>query len=1052
MRTIRLPLGPVLALALAGGCSSQPTVVPVRNLERPADMTFVCLSNVMIGDQSRLTGRPMAECHPPLGPDPDPFATPPRSFGTFSFITNTSRGELSVADMDNNRLVDLDPAIPGYNTVPLGAFPETIASSQDGCRLVTANRASCDLSLIDPQRLLAPAFTTKASTDPGPVAERVSIVTPSGRVLAAAPKEVTFLPLPLPDLGKQLGAEQACVPGNGAYVGGTRVPYRALVTIPTCDLVAMIELPSGRIVSSAYVRATGLQDAGTEPFCPVVECGPAGGTVLDGGAGTPDAGGSDGAPDGAATPGGILRVGALAVLPDSSRVYVGAEGAPFVAALDITPAGLAIPADGGLIPLHDNPIGVTRLRLSYDPYYPAPGQNPPWLGRFIGDRGGFLYAFTRDDSIRLVDVSGRLPQGDGSKERECDTAVDPLFLGTLEKGPIHGCYYVEAPNQPPLPRRALAVGPGLRIPNTANPDQPPPLPRDIAFADTKATLSNNSSADPTFNGAFGYVLSSSNSVYLLNLDPQQSFLSDNQLMNHSWLDYNLTTRGSGSARVNVLPARNFTATSVPLPVQLPVMAQGGPRLESVPDRDLNGNPTGFESWVSFPDPTAPSPQSWTVSWEGQLPGAGGLAGEVVPPGNSPGPAGALQDLGAAFCDGDVQTGDVLLFPGCSQDTDCSTTGTMVCRQAAAGTAGLCFPKNAPRDEQFGMRCRRQLGTRHRYEIVNATQRRLELALKLDEVPRTALNPCTPHATEAEDTDCHIAPAYSTFRCLQVQPEAAPRCVQPCGTLRTDGTYDRDDRRCRVGTVCEDVAGSQVGPLCVEAPPLDLSCWPLQAAYRIQVGRSFLVTGGSAPRPATSRVEAGQCVPDVTRHPFLVNRIPLDAPHCSNVPDDAATSTTPTALNVIPAAQAGTWPNPCLFQSPNGDEPGTTDVHVKALFENQELRFVMTNLEQWVGDAASTRFDVVGGFLPQTADYPEDVIITLGVRILQGPVKTPASPGMTDRPDRTYTSFPYIYVVDQGRTASSPAARGQILRLDPRSGTLAIPRFDGIFTAYQFQIQ
>ena len=52
-------------------------------------------------------------------------------------------------------------------------------------------------------------------------------------------------------------------------------PWYALVTYPSCDLVAVIALPGGQIVSSAHVRPTGdgksvtLVNAGTAPICPV---------------------------------------------------------------------------------------------------------------------------------------------------------------------------------------------------------------------------------------------------------------------------------------------------------------------------------------------------------------------------------------------------------------------------------------------------------------------------------------------------------------------------------------------------------------------------------------------------------------------------------------------------------------------------------------------------------------------------------------------------------------------------------------------------------------
>jgi hypothetical protein len=118
------------------------------------------------------------------------------------------------------------------------------------------------------------------------------------------------------------------------------------------------------------------------------------------------------------------------------------------------------------------------------------------------------------------------------------------------------------------------------------------------------------------------------------------------------------------------------------------------------------------------------------------------------------------------------------------------------------------------------------------------------------------------------------------------------------------------------------------------------------------------------------------------------------------------------------------------------------VRVKALFENHQFRFVLTNLDQYVGDAATIRFEVVGGVLPLTADFPRDqsVGISLGSRILTGPTKT------------SIGAFPYLYVVDQGQPLTRRDGRGQFLRLNPRHGSRGLPRFDSNSTKDRFHIQ
>src|SRR5262249_32712118 len=105
------------------------------------------------------SGRPMRECQLPTpSTSPDVIASMITSMNpdhhTFAYVPSSASGRLSGLDADRWALVDLDPTVTGYNTLPLGVLPEQIASSDDGCRVVTANRGSCDLTFIDPSALL----------------------------------------------------------------------------------------------------------------------------------------------------------------------------------------------------------------------------------------------------------------------------------------------------------------------------------------------------------------------------------------------------------------------------------------------------------------------------------------------------------------------------------------------------------------------------------------------------------------------------------------------------------------------------------------------------------------------------------------------------------------------------------------------------------------------------------------------------------------------------------------------------------------------------------
>ena len=112
------------------------------------------------GGPLKVTGRPMQACHPQNEYDPG-AATTTR---TFAFLPNSAAGTLSAVDADHWKLVDLNVDTTGYGTAPLGQLPEQISASDDGCRLISANRGSCDLTLVDPSILVAPTFNARLAT------------------------------------------------------------------------------------------------------------------------------------------------------------------------------------------------------------------------------------------------------------------------------------------------------------------------------------------------------------------------------------------------------------------------------------------------------------------------------------------------------------------------------------------------------------------------------------------------------------------------------------------------------------------------------------------------------------------------------------------------------------------------------------------------------------------------------------------------------------------------------------------------------------------------
>ena len=163
----------LVGLGLTLACSPAPNILPSNDLNRPTDLAFMCLGafgtdgtdadgNPIETAPFQVSGRPMRACH--LPPVPGTKETPlPASIHnrTYAFVPNSASGDLTVVDADKWKIVDLNKATGGYGRVPLGALPEQISASSDGCRLMSANRGSCDLTLVDPSTLLAGVFNAE---------------------------------------------------------------------------------------------------------------------------------------------------------------------------------------------------------------------------------------------------------------------------------------------------------------------------------------------------------------------------------------------------------------------------------------------------------------------------------------------------------------------------------------------------------------------------------------------------------------------------------------------------------------------------------------------------------------------------------------------------------------------------------------------------------------------------------------------------------------------------------------------------------------------------
>jgi len=825
-------------------------------------------------------------------------------------------------------------------------------------------------------------------------------------------------------------------------------------------MVAILDLSfehsSATIVSAYYVRPDlpgGFQPAGAEPVCPE-ECAATPGA--DGGAGEMD-GGAEG-PDGGIAAGAAVDGGAggkapalhlqpLALVPEGTRVYVGSLLDTAVTSLDIADTALLNPTR---IALAENPGGVSRLRLGVDPYVTAEGGSTGTVtGQFMRTRGAFLYAFTADDSIRVLDVGGAAPV-------ECDVNI----LATSDRK-ASGCLPVGS-----RPRRPLARGPGIRIPTFSNPDSPPPLPRDIAFVDLQpiATDANYHS----LSGQFGFVLASSGQVYVLNLAPNgedgtspvpPSTCATNLPAGATTLPASAThsfreTRDVGQCArtplaMTIAPQRSVIQSDQAFPTTTSFSALDGPLIKT-----FSADNGATSNWIDYPDPDTVVSRIWDIVWEGALPQASRASG-IVRSASVAESAGGLGDSGAEFCGSGAQPGDILMFSGCTQNSDCQPDDQFSCQVTVSGGRGMCLPIEAASSAKLTDQCARFMGSRMRYEIAKSEPTSLSLRLKLDEVPKTTLNPCKQDSECRLDVD-HGKGAGETpdgglaraFECVEVRAQEPRRCVKKC-------KFDSD---CRAGHVCEAVAEVQagIGKLCVEAPPIDAGCFPQpMTTYSVRAGHGFVVFGSSLPQLHTGRTAPdGTCRLDASGDPTLVSRIPLSAPECPDTffnqwEKDPQTGLDTTTRKLVQKLSAQAGSNPCLYQGghADGDATGSPEAGapesqpIRAFFQNPQIRFVLTNLDEYAGDLLAIHFELQHGFVPLTVQIPSyEVLLTMGTRIVAGPTKTPESPVRHVPPTADWI-YPYIYVVDQGRTALTPGSRGQMLRINPRAGSNEIATFD-----------
>jgi hypothetical protein len=606
----------VISVVAAGvSCGPPANLLPVNDLNRPTDVVFMCFGAFPQGGadggvdgggttaQLQVSGRPMGACHPQTAYDPGATTTT----RTFAFMPNSAAGTLSAVDGDHWKLIDLNLQTGGYGTAPLGQDPEQISASDDGCRLISANRGSCDLTLVDPSVLVQQTFSGENSGNividsPRAYGQTFRPIKGDGTALIAPPYEAVFLPqdtsgllaYPTSNPGMTTSTPGATplplLPAQNALCGdtpaadtfgwptqpGATKSWHVLVTYPSCDLVAVLELPSGKIVSSAKVVQNGttafLQDAGTSPVCPVSACA---GQVLPAGvaaSGVTDAAAGDGGPthaapgDAAADAGtptgqggslgttgaggaaggagaaGAVGGGAAGAGPGGRGIDGGATGGtqgmgalnqyaagPFFGTGPLGPSGIAILPDGTRAY-----IGLANASFVLSVGLSSSGLAVPGKGILLdeGARGTSRIRLNIDPNNPLnIDPNTHQAKnvfvGDTTGDRQYLYAIARdgtlrviwLFHTGAETecetniDPVHLPAGVS-----PSTSCVLPVGPTNRRPFSVGPGiHFPSLPVDVAAVDIAKNPPDTS--EQSVNGAHAWVITDSGQVFLVNINP-----------------------------------------------------------------------------------------------------------------------------------------------------------------------------------------------------------------------------------------------------------------------------------------------------------------------------------------------------------------------------------------------------------------------------------------------------------------------------------------------------------------------------------------------------
>ncbi|MFV8756083.1 hypothetical protein ACNOYE_36490 [Nannocystaceae bacterium ST9] len=1112
----------LLALVLLACNQQQSQDLPNRVLDRPTDLALTCArlycqdeDGDAVVDESEcvsqagsldLCAQDSGSCTTlPVYPtsedeNGEEVATGPATgdYHLFGFIANSERNEVAMFAQCANRLIDMTIETPGYNFVPAGVLPTNVEASADGCRVISSNIGSCDLSVLNAEGLAGFGLGIElAAAEPSSlvatlVPSRFDVESQRWLPIGARPAELLTVPDDLStapaDQGELTGEQ--CDPGERGSV---------YVSFPTCNLVAEIDVQTGHVLQSRQFVSgdegeVDVIDTGVSPICPV-EC-PGQFEALPEDLPEID---QDGPFPQALE---LLRpignpVDQADEALDNQALFVGGLGSDSVFELRLAPNG-EWTEDVQSLELQ-GASGVSRIRISppVDFQDSAFGEIefPP-----VPDRQ-FLYVIVGDGSTRVIARELEIGEGD-PLGIECDTQRDPV---AVEGAPDWACFPVtDADN---VERRALVGGPGIRATNGAD-------ITDWTFIKVYEFPAESDRSQYTLfdqPGVFAVGTTTRGEVVYAMIDQTrvngQTTVDDLtggvvrdplglmriELAPHSlWTDPSLTPVASLPAVRDTLAQRGFPADIGPSRVLAPSLRlidyaysseeRIAALLGDLVNRDLFG--AGEDEDTPLYDEKVPriavhdyrswSQNDWRLAWEGNLFSNAQATGRIAC--DTPGWEGGtcrvaepddarLHDSSAQFCDTGVLPGDKLILGGCAEDANCGD-GRRCLRETAGGgdSTGICISAEAYEQSAADLRVicrdfiRDSCGEAHReYTITKAFQD--ELWIQSMDLPAISTLSQVGDPIEAGDElippDAPVVEVDERWVCSQEQPDGG--CVDDDDCIELDddgvvvpgstgGSWQCIEERCR--RPCE-------GPdECMLRPLPGPTCFGEFVNYQIAVRNSFLVTG---PLTTLDRVdvdpETGECVPasDVETSQLLTSRIPLPPTSAADDPDWNAIPVCPTD-EVLP-----TDPNPCRIQATSTDLRYHTvpyrDQSVPALrYSNPIFSIVLdlTSLESLTADvpdydestwpidfAAFRRSRIPRGYVQEFSLGPGYQAFVDLVVLESRPVTLPMR--IVASPES-----PVVFIVDGAGPGTSSGIRGQVVRVTLTDGDATVDdSFNGV---------